>query len=78
VNRLATYTANLGLQHHSAIKQILRYLAGTKTLGITYKESWDETGIDNLFYGYADTVYANANDLKSTTRYVLAGGGAIT
>ena len=36
VNKLATYTANPGLQHHSAIKRILRYLAGTKTLGITY------------------------------------------
>ena len=36
VNKLATYTANLGLQHHSAIKQILRYLAGTKIVGITY------------------------------------------
>ena len=35
INKLATYTANLGLRHHSAIKRILRYLAGTKTLGIT-------------------------------------------
>jgi len=35
VNKLATYTANPGLQHHSALKQILRYLIGTKTLGIT-------------------------------------------
>ena len=35
VNKLATYTTNLGLQHHSAIKWILRYLAGMKTLGIT-------------------------------------------
>ena len=36
VNKLATYTANPGLQHHSAIKQILRYPAGMKTLKITY------------------------------------------
>ena len=36
VNKLAAYTAIPGLQHHSAIKQILRYLAGMKTLGITY------------------------------------------
>jgi len=36
VNRLAAYTTNPGLQHHGAIKQILQYLAGTKTLGITY------------------------------------------
>ena len=78
VNRLATYTANPGLQHHGAIKRIHRYLAGTKTLGITYKKSQDGTGADNLFHGYADAAYANADDLKSMTGYVfLAGGGAI-
>ena len=33
----------------------------------------------NIFHGYADTTYANANDLKSTSGYVfLASGGAIT
>jgi hypothetical protein len=78
VNRLAAYTANPGLQHHGAIKQILRYLAGTKTLGITYKKSLDETGTNKLSHGYADAAYANADDLKSTTGYVfIAGGGAI-
>jgi hypothetical protein len=75
VNRLAAYTANPGLQHHGAIKWILRYLASTKTLGITYKKSPDETGTDNLFHGYADAAYANANDLKSTTGYVFLAGG---
>jgi hypothetical protein len=78
VNRIAAYTANPGLQNHGAIKQILKYLAGTKTLGITYKKSSDETGTNNLFHGYADAAYVHANDLKSTTGYVfLAGGGAI-
>jgi len=35
VNKLVAYTANLGLQHHSTLKWIPRYLVGTKTLGIT-------------------------------------------
>ena len=79
VNKLAAYTANPGLQHHGAIKCILRYLAGTKMLGITYRKSQDKIGLDNLFHGYADAAYANADDLKSTTGYVfLAAGGAIT
>jgi Reverse transcriptase (RNA-dependent DNA polymerase) len=79
VNRLAAYTANPGLQHHGAIKRILRYLAGTKTLGITYRKSQDVTDANNLFHGYADAAYSNADDLKSTSGYVfLAGGGAIT
>ena len=54
VNKLAAYTANSSLQHHSALKRILRYLAGTKTLGITYRRSQDDTENKNLFHGYAD------------------------
>ena len=57
---------------------MLRYLAGTKTLGITYRRVQDDTGDDNLFYGYADAAYANVNDLKSMSGYVfMAAGGAI-
>ena len=67
VNKLATYTANPGLQHHGAIKQILRYLAGMKTLGITYHNTPDETDANNLFHGYADAAFANTNNHKSTT-----------
>jgi hypothetical protein len=59
-----------------ATKRILQYLAGTKTYRITYSNS-PEAG--NLFYGYADAAYANANDLKSTLGYVyLMAGGAVT
>ena len=36
VNKLAIYTANPGLQHHSTLKWVLRYLVGTKTLGVAY------------------------------------------
>lgn len=66
VNRLASYTANPMLQHASALKRILRYLAGTKNLGITYQKSTHvpQEG-NNTFYGYMDVAYANANDLKS-------------
>ena len=78
VNKLAAYTANPGLQHHSAIKCILRYLAGTKTLGITYRNTPNETDNHNLFHGYADATFTNADDHKSTTGYVsLGSGGAI-
>ena len=67
------------LQHHGALKRILRYLAGTKTLGITYRRSQDDTENKNLFHGYADAAYANADDHKSTTGYVfISAGGAIT
>jgi hypothetical protein len=49
-----------------------------KTLGITYRRVQDNTGDNNLFYGYADAAYANADGLKSTSGYVfMAAGGAI-
>ena len=79
VNRLASYTGNPSIQHYTALKRILRYLAGTKTLGITYKIRGDEIHSGNLFYGFADAAYANQEDFKSTTGYVfIASGGAIT
>ena len=77
-NKLAAYTASPGLQNHSAIKQILRYLAGMKTLKITYYNTPNETDTNNLFHGFADATFANTNNHKSTTSYVFLGsGGAI-
>ena len=80
MNRLAAYTANLSLQHVTALKQILRYLAGTKNLGITYsKTSINPNNNSNFFYGFADAAFANHDDWKSTSGYVfIAAGGAIT
>ena len=78
-NRLGAYTANPSLQHYTALKRILRYLAGTKTLGITYSASEDEDDAENLFHGYSDAAFANQEGGKSTSGYVfLASGGAIT
>jgi hypothetical protein len=79
VNKLASYTANPSLQHYGALKRILRYLAGTKTHGITYCKPHDDAGTDNLFHGFADAAFANNDDMKSTGGYVfMASGGAIT
>ena len=76
VNRLAAYTANPSLQHVGALKRILRYLAGTRTHGITYSKSPTTA---NFFFGYADAAYANADDFKSTSGHVfIMAGGAIT
>ena len=77
VNKLATYTIKPGLQHHGAIKQIFWYLAGTKTLGITYRNTPNETDNNNLFHGYADAIFANTDDHKSTTGYVFLGSGGV-
>ena len=61
-----------------ALKQILRYLAGTKNLGITYSKTANNPD-KNIFHGFADAAFANHDDHKSTSGYVfLAAGGAIT
>jgi hypothetical protein len=76
VNRLASYTANPSLQHHTALKQILRYLSSTKTHGITYKAVKDHP---DFFHGYADAAYANTDDYKSTSSYIfITREGTIT
>jgi hypothetical protein len=80
VNRLASYTANPSLQHSTALKRILRYLAGTRDYGITYRKPTEDSPISpNAFYGFADAAYANTDDYKSTSGYVfLASGGAVS
>jgi hypothetical protein len=80
INRLAAYTANPSLQHMGALKRILRYLAGTKSYGITYHNSPESTTENpNIISGFADAAFANQDDCKSTSGYVfMASGGAIT
>src|SRR5271168_1085547 len=63
VNRLASYTANPSLQHFAAVKRILRYLAGTKDLGITYSKNSTNLS-ENSFFGFADAAFANHDDHK--------------
>jgi hypothetical protein len=79
VNKLAVYTANPSTQHYGALKRTLRYLAGIKAYGITYRKPENTQNDDNLFHGFADAAFANNNNGKSTSGYVyLLSGGAIT
>jgi len=80
MKRLATYTANPSIQHVTTLKRVLRYLAGTKNLGITYsKTSNNPNENSNITHGFADAAFVNHDDHKLTSAYVfLAGGGAIT
>jgi hypothetical protein len=80
VNILGAFTANPSLQHYGALKHILRYLAGTKTLGITYNAARDEDDTENLFHSYSDATHiANQEGSKSMSSYgFLASGGEIT
>jgi reverse transcriptase-like protein len=61
VNRLASFTANPTMCHWTAAKHILRYLNGTKNVGITYStpKFEDIKGNTNQFEGYSDASFAN-------------------
>ena len=59
VNRLSAFTANPSMLHQTAAKHILRYLSGTKNLGITYRKMTAHEN-DNLFHGYHKSLYSNS------------------
>ena len=76
VNKLASYTANLTIQHVTALKRIMCYLSGTWEYGIRY---YDSPIYPNAFIGYSDAAFANNEDYKSISSYVfITQGGAIT
>ena len=79
VNRLGAYTANPSLQYYGALKQILRYLNGTKNLEILYQRPKNFETTENLFHGCANAAFANADDLKSIIGYIyLVAERAVT
>eukprot|EP00961_Rhodomonas_salina_P045395 609779-Rhodomonas_salina.1 len=70
--------ANPGEKHVMAAKRILKYLAGTKSLKLTYRRS---NGPDaNCLMCYADADHAGDPETRrSTTGYVLLlNGGAVS
>ena len=79
VNRLAAYTANPSLQHTGALKQILRYLSGTRSYSITYMTPPGPSENKNIFFGYANATYANTDNYKSTSGHIfIVNRGMIT
>jgi Reverse transcriptase (RNA-dependent DNA polymerase) len=54
VNHLASYTANLSMQHITAVKRVLRYLSGTRDHSIAYENIPD---LPIIFKGWTDASY---------------------
>ena len=76
MHKLASYTANPTLEHYFTLKWILRYLKGTTTYGITYKQ---QIYTQTPFIGYTDAGFTNVEQKKSTTdTCFLSAGGAVT
>ena len=68
---VSRYLQNPGKEHWSAVKWILRYLAGTTSYALCYGES------PLVLQGYVDADHSGDRDSsKSTTGYVFTLGGA--
>ncbi|MFN0318528.1 MAG: reverse transcriptase domain-containing protein [Burkholderiales bacterium] len=68
VSQLARFMTNPGRAHWEAAKHLLRYLKGTRELGITFTR----TKPTLTLHGYVDASWANdADERKSTTGYVM-------
>ncbi|XP_040252118.1 secreted RxLR effector protein 161-like [Aegilops tauschii subsp. strangulata] len=71
VSLLARYSSEPTKRHWKGVKDVFRYLQGTKDLGLFYKRNQDLSII-----GYADAGYlSDPHDCKSQTGYVFLCGG---
>ena len=78
MSRLASFTANPNLGHWTAAKHVLRYLAGTRDLGIVYSANNNPERPTKNFYFYSDADFANNLDCLSISGYTfLLSNGAI-
>ncbi len=74
VGVLARHMAKPSMEHWTAAKAVLRYIAGTLACGITFRQTDTPVG------GYSDADYAGDSDTRrSTTGFVfILNGGAIS
>ena len=73
VNLLARHSADPTRRHWTGAKCILRYLNGTKNLGLFFKKNHDPSMI-----GYTDAGYlSDPHNGKSQTRFVFLHGGTV-
>ncbi|CAM8959677.1 unnamed protein product [Rhodiola kirilowii] len=75
VSVLSRFMSNPGNAHWTAMKYLLKYIAGTQNLGLVYKKY--ETKID--IKGYVDSNYASNKDTRksTTTLYFTWAGNCI-
>ena len=75
VGYLARFMNNHNITHMQAARRVLKYIAGTVELGITYRH-----GDTSFLRGYSDSDWASdLNTRRSTTGYLfLAAGGAVS
>jgi hypothetical protein len=76
VQQVSQYSQDPGAKHWAAVKQILRYLAGTRALGLRFAASGSAAGqLIQPLVSYVDASHASCTDtMRSTTGWVLGLG----
>jgi hypothetical protein len=74
VNQAAAFLDRHGTKHWQAVKRIVRYVQGTKNLGLIYRKGGKSA---SSFFGFADSSYSDCIDTaKSTSGVVFYFAGA--
>lgn len=78
VNKLCKFMSNPGPVHWQALKHLLRYLQGTKHVGLSYNFAETKSVQVQGLHGFTDASYADCPDTsKSTIGYAFFYGGAV-
>jgi len=77
VNALAKFMSTPCEHHAVAVKRVLRYLAGTLALGLTFSGNHDDI---NVFEGFSDADYAEDKDTRKSTSGIcfILNGAAVS
>ena len=80
IARLSQFSSNYGITHWSALKRVMRYLAGTRDLCISYRGASASTSVVTNLIGYCDADWGSDVDhRRSITGYVFTlAHGAIS
>ena len=62
VSYLSRSSSHLLARHHTAVKRVFRYLAGTRFMSLTYKHS--PTPVPLSIVAFSDSDYASCRDTR--------------
>ena len=79
VSKLARAVENPGYKHWTAVKRVMRYIKGTRNIGLIYNKGNGDSTNGNEVHGFADASFADADNggRRSTTGYLFMRMGRI-
>jgi len=77
VNQCVRFMANPGPKHIVAIQRVLRYLAGMRSPGLTFRVTRTTSAHANQIYATAHADHAGADDGRSVSEWAVLLNGAM-